>query len=1190
MMHSHSHHKSVNSRLFCNCEEGGAGTSPWVRNRWYKALRKGKLSKSKKKVLRWKLWKSFRVVNSEESCHKLSGKKSVLGSSVELFESKLSASARVFVPSKDNMLVFAQFNIRTLAIRSTYSAVVKSLGKDKLSFLCMDMTAVGCDGVGMQEVRREGVGSLVLDKFTFFWSGSQNKRKSHGVGFLFVTSIASNVEFIGISERLLLVMGCFKGLDMAIFVMYFPTLDSDVEIKIALLEQISQRMDSLPVRYKGNILVLTDGNAHIGPFHKSHADFRGPWGVIDEEAMNENGELLLQFCSDYKLSIGNTMFEKTEYATWFHPNAQLKKSHILDFCLVSTSLKPFITDCGVNEKMEFDSVNSDHRPVFLSLKAPESYSPPVVPSRCTKSRRKPTLRLDFSVLKKNRAYRWMLSYEIERQMSQGGLSYGYDDFNGILLNACRKVLPVKEKSRHADWLIANFDLIDELTSNRRKAKENWLNNGKLDSLKCIYLEAKAACQRGIRRLKIKSFEAKTEVAAQDLKRNDTKSFCNFVKNFVSEPPVMIPDRLLLKDKVHLTSSMEEREERIREHFCELYNQPPAVTTISEEYLPEQSGIRWELQDPFTMDEVMRAANSMKDDKGLGVDHLAIEILKFSESSSIACWFLNLANECLRSGVVPSMWKDVIISPIFKKGDRHSMDNYRGISLISHYSKLIEKMLHFRIYPVAEKFNWFHESQNGFREKRSTVHGIFISRLVTSHVLEKNCAVYKFYADFVKAYDKTVQELEWIILARRGLPPKLVQLIKAFHEGSTAQVRVDGKLLAPFDLKRGLKQGSIYSPVGFNIYFGSLMEIFAKRVVGLGLKLIFKQGGNIFNLSNMNSDQILDISDNLFADDGQFLADSPEDLQKIIDVFAEVATAYGMEISLTKSVVLIASKTGTVTASFTIDGKAISNVSEMTYLGSVENCNGNMSGEVAHRAKKASYAFTSRKASIFNNPGLLYSSRLIYYKVMVLPVLLYASETWVLTASQLAVLESRQRRFLKSIFGLWHFVHKVSYCDVLLLASRYGIEILPIDIVIMKRRLIFLGEVERAGPRSICYQALHSVAVNGVRERGSFLSYRRSIKSDLKIVGIEPENWQKLASDEKSWRSTIDKGVDFYLRRWLLFKKSNTLYGHDEISERGRKVKELSVEMLNSKRIFVDTRSRSERRSIESLDMSFHEYD
>jgi hypothetical protein len=794
-------------------------------------------------------------------------------------------------------------------------------------------------------------------------------------------------------------------------------------------------------------------------------------------------------------------------------------------------------------------------------------------------------------LKKSEAYRWMLSYEIERQVTKGGLSYDYDDFNGILLNACRNVLPVKKKSRHADWLVANFDLIDELTSNRRKAKEDWLDNGKLDdSLKCIYLEAKATCQRDIRRLKIESFEAKTKVAAQDLKRNDTKSFFHFAKNFVSESPVMMPDRLLLKDKVHLTSSAEEREERIREHFCEVYNQP-SVVAISEEDLPEQSVTLWELQDPFTMAELMRAVKSMKDDKGLGIDHLAIEILKYSESSSTACWFLNLANKCLSSGIVPSMWKDVIISPIFKKGDRHSMDNYRGISLISHYSKLIEKMLHFRIYPVAEKFNWFHDSQNGFRENRSTVHGIFISRMSTSHVIEKNCAIYKFYADFVKAYDKTDQELEWIILARRGVPPKLVQLIKAFHEGSTAQVKVDGKLLAPFDLKRGLKQGSVLSPGLFNILFGAMMERFAKRVVGLGLKLRFKQGGNIFNLSNMNSDQIIEISDNLFADDGQFFAESPEDLQKIIDVFAEVATAYGMEISLTKSVVLIASKTGSVTASFTINGKVLSNVSEMTYLGSVENCNGNMSGEVAHRARKASYAFTSRKASIFNNPGLLYSSRLTYYKVMVLPAMLYACETWVLTASQLAVLESRQRRFLKSIFGLWHFVHKVSYCDVLLLASRYGIEILPIDIVIMKRRLIFLGDVERAGPRSICYQVLHSVAVNGVRERGSFLSYRRSLKSDLKIVGIEPENWQKLASDEKSWRSAIDKGVDFYLRRWLLSKKSNTLYGpDDEISERGRNVKKLTAEMLNSKRIFVDTRSRAERRSVESLDMSFNEYD
>jgi len=372
----------------------------------------------------------------------------------------------------------------------------------------------------------------------------------------------------------------------------------------------------------------------------------------------------------------------------------------------------------------------------------------------------------------------------------------------------------------------------------------------------------------------------------------------------------------------------------------------------------------------------------------------------------------------------------------------------------------------------------------------------------------------------------------------------------------------------------------------------LFENIIKRVVDLGLKFRFKKGGDIFDLSNMSHEEIIDILESLFADDAVLMTDNPEDMQKIIDIFTEVSAAYGQEISLTKSVILIASKTSSESTSFYVNGNKLSNVSEISYLGSVENSKGDMSGEIANRVKKSSFAFTSRKASIFKNPGLLYSSKLIYYKVMVLSVMLYACETWVLTASQLALLESHQRRFLKNIFGLWQYQHKASYCDVILLASRYGIEILPIDIHIVKRRLIFLGEIERAGPRNICYQVLHSDLVNGYRNKGSYLSYRRSIKSDLKIIGVELGNWQVLASNEKLWRSIIDKGVDSYMRRWLLFRKTNTSYGFDEISDRGEKVKNLTAEMFNRKRIFVDTKSRAERKesSHNSLEISFMEFE
>ncbi len=125
------------------------------------------------------------------------------------------------------------------------------------------MEAIDCYVVGLHEVRREGVGSLVLGNFTFFWSGSKKNCKTHGVGFLYATASASDVKFTGFSERLLCVTGSFKGLKMAIFVVYFPTLDSDIDTKSSLLDHLSQLIESLSNEYKDNVVVLTDANARI---------------------------------------------------------------------------------------------------------------------------------------------------------------------------------------------------------------------------------------------------------------------------------------------------------------------------------------------------------------------------------------------------------------------------------------------------------------------------------------------------------------------------------------------------------------------------------------------------------------------------------------------------------------------------------------------------------------------------------------------------------------------------------------------------------------------------------------------------------------------------------------------------------------------------------------------------------------
>ena len=143
-------------------------------------------------------------------------------------------------------------------------------------------------------------------------------------------------------------------------------------------------------------------------------------------------------------------------------------------------------------------------------------------------------------------------------------------------------------------------------------------------------------------------------------------------------------------------------------------------------------------------------------------------------------------------------------------------NYRGLSLILHEGKLLEKVIEYVLLPYLEKF-CIPESQNGFRSGRSTIDSIFCSKLLSFYCREKGVVLFKCFIDLEKAYDKISREILWLILGRLGIPPKMINLIKALHEGAMARVRVDGVLSAYFELINGLKQGSVFGPVLFNIF-------------------------------------------------------------------------------------------------------------------------------------------------------------------------------------------------------------------------------------------------------------------------------------------------------------------------------------------------------------------------------------
>ena len=79
-----------------------------------------------------------------------------------------------------------------------------------------------------------------------------------------------------------------------------------------------------------------------------------------------------------------------------------------------------------------------------------------------------------------------------------------------------------------------------------------------------------------------------------------------------------------------------------------------------------------------------------------------------------------------------------------------------------------------------------------------------------------------FIDLQKAYDSVDRELLWVVLARFGVPDKMLTVIRQFHEGMRARVCTDdGEHSEWFDVTQGLRQGCVLSSLLFNIIFAAV---------------------------------------------------------------------------------------------------------------------------------------------------------------------------------------------------------------------------------------------------------------------------------------------------------------------------------------------------------------------------------
>ena len=189
-------------------------------------------------------------------------------------------------------------------------------------------------------------------------------------------------------------------------------------------------------------------------------------------------------------------------------------------------------------------------------------------------------------------------------------------------------------------------------------------------------------------------------------------------------------------------------------------------------------------------EVEEAIRALANRKAVGPGGLPAELLKVlaDEGENTLGKFHDIIVAVWRGGV-PQQWKDATIKVLHKKKDRTECDNYRGISLVAHADNVLLKVIAGRLSDYCERENILPEEQCGFRPQRPTVDMMFVVRRLPE-LARKDTPLYVCFIDLIKAYDSVDRTLLWDVLARSGVPRRMLAVIREIRDGMQTCTRLD----------------------------------------------------------------------------------------------------------------------------------------------------------------------------------------------------------------------------------------------------------------------------------------------------------------------------------------------------------------------------------------------------------------
>ena len=537
------------------------------------------------------------------------------------------------------------------------------------------------------------------------------------------------------------------------------------------------------------------------------------------------------------------------------------------------------------------------------------------------------------------------------------------------------------------------------------------------------------------------------------------------------------------------TEVEDKTIRWTEYCSELYTfQNKGDTSVLTCHEPTEEG-----EFPILRQEVESAIKTLKCGKAAGVDNVPAELITHSGQPAVDV----LHAICIKiweTGKWPSTWTKSIIITIPKKGNLQLCNNYRTISLMSHGSKVMLKIILNRLRPLAE--NIIAEEQAGFRRGRSTIEQIFNLRILCEKHLQHQRNIYHVFIDFKKAFDRVWHEALWATMKKFNISGKLIETIQSLYENAMSAVLVQGTTGEWFHTSVGVRQGCLLSPTLFNIFLEGIIIHALENFNGT----ISIGGRKITNLR--------------FADDIDGITGEEDELTELVHNLDTAAEKFGMEISAEKTKIM--TNNGTLQRDITIQGQKLETVNHFKYLGAII-CDEGSRREVLSRAAQTMAALARLKI-IWKDKNIRIKHKIRLMRALVMTIFLYACETWTLTAELQRRIQALEFRCFRKILGISYKDRVINEHVRETIVKHIG----PYEdllATVKRRKLKWYGHVTRSDGLS---KVILQGTVEGSRRRGR---PKKSWSDNIaEWTGKSFAETQAMAHNRQEWRELTRKSI------------------------------------------------------------------